>query len=115
MLSAPEAAGPSTTVVLQPLLRCAGIMLKMSNLLPKQLLRRCGRLAAVGCGRGRLLHAMVLRHHESSGPGLKDRSRCRSLISAPRGPPNETKSKYENTKLDLESTKPNETRKHAFT
>ena len=27
---------------------------------------------------------MVLEHHESSGPGLKDRSG--SLISAPRGP-----------------------------
>ena len=49
VLSAPEAAGPSTTVVLQPLLRSAGIMLKISNLLPKQLLRRCGRRAAVGC------------------------------------------------------------------
>ena len=49
VLSAPEAAGTSTAIVLQPLLRSAGIMLKISNLLPKQLLRRCGRRAAVGC------------------------------------------------------------------
>ena len=49
VLSAPEAAGTSTTVVLQPSLRCSGIMLKIAFLLPKQLLRRCGRLAAVGC------------------------------------------------------------------
>ena len=49
VLSAPEAAGTSTTVVLKPLLRCSGIMLEIAFLLPKQLLRRCGRLAAVGC------------------------------------------------------------------
>ena len=49
VLSAPEAAGTSTTVVLQPSLRCSGIMLKIAFLLPKQLLRRCGRLAAIGC------------------------------------------------------------------
>ena len=49
VLSAPEAAGTSTTVVLQPALRCSSIMLKIAFLLPKQLLRRCGRLAAVGC------------------------------------------------------------------
>ena len=48
VLCAPEAAGTSTAVVLQPLLRCAGFMLKISNLLPRQLLGRCGRRAAVG-------------------------------------------------------------------
>ena len=35
VLSAPEAAGTSTTVVLQPSLRCSGIMLKIAFLLPK--------------------------------------------------------------------------------
>ena len=35
VLSAPEAAGPSTAIVLQPLLRSAGFMLKISNLLPE--------------------------------------------------------------------------------
>ena len=49
VLCAPKAAGTSTPVVLQPLLRCSGIMLKISFGLPKLLLRRCGRLAAVGC------------------------------------------------------------------
>ena len=49
VLSAPEGAGTSPTVDLQPSLRCSGIMLKIAFLLPKQLLRRCGRLAAVGC------------------------------------------------------------------
>ena len=51
VLSAPEAAGTSTTVVLKPLLSCSGIMLEIAFLLPKQLLRRCGRRAAesVGC------------------------------------------------------------------
>ena len=48
VLCAPEAAGTSTTIVLQPSLRCAGFMLKISNLLPRQLLGRCGRRAAVG-------------------------------------------------------------------
>ena len=48
VLCAPEAAGTSAAVVLQPLLRCAGFMLKISNLLPRQLLGRCGRRAAVG-------------------------------------------------------------------
>ena len=49
VLSAPEGAGTSPTVDLQPSLRCSGIMLKISFGLPKLLLRRCGRLAAVGC------------------------------------------------------------------
>ena len=35
VLCAPEAAGTSTAVVIQPLLRCAGFMLKISNLLPR--------------------------------------------------------------------------------
>ena len=89
VLYAPEAAGTSTTIVLQPSLRCAGFMLKISNLPPKQLLQRCGRRAAVGRDgrRGRLHRARALEHHESSGPGVKDRSR--SLNSARRGPPNE--------------------------
>ena len=49
VLCAPEGAGTSPTVDLQPSLRCSGIMLKISFGLPKLLLRRCGRLAAVGC------------------------------------------------------------------
>ena len=49
VLSAPEAAGTSTTIVLQPSLRCSGFMLKIAFVLPKQLLRTGGRLAAVGC------------------------------------------------------------------
>ena len=49
VLCAPEGAGTSPTVDLQPSLRCAGFMLKISFGLPKLLLRRCGRLAAVGC------------------------------------------------------------------
>ena len=48
VLSAPKAVGTSTAVVLQPLLRCAGFMPKISYLLPNQLLGRCGRRAAVG-------------------------------------------------------------------
>ena len=48
VLCAPEAAGTSAVVVVQPLLRCAGFMLKIKNLLPRQLLGRCGRRAAVG-------------------------------------------------------------------
>ena len=48
VLSAPEAAGTSTTVILQPSLRCSGVMLKIAFLLLKQLLQRCGRRAAVG-------------------------------------------------------------------
>ena len=48
VLCALEAAGTSTAVVIQPLLRCAGFMLKIKNLLPRQLLGRCGRREAVG-------------------------------------------------------------------
>ena len=48
VLSAPKAVGTSTAVVLQPLLRCAGFMPKISYLLPNQLLGRCGRREAVG-------------------------------------------------------------------
>ena len=38
VLCALEAAGTSSAIVVQPLLRCAGFMLKISNLLPRQLL-----------------------------------------------------------------------------
>ena len=48
VLSAPKAVGTSTAVVIQPLLRCAGFMPKISYLLPNQLLGRCGRREAVG-------------------------------------------------------------------
>ena len=41
VLCAPEAAGTSTVVGLQPSLRCSGRMMKISNLHPPHLLRRC--------------------------------------------------------------------------
>ena len=68
VLCALEAAGTSTAVVIQPLLRCAGFMLKIKNLLPRQLLGRCGRREAVGrdaagcfaLGRSRTMRARAL-------------------------------------------------------
>ena len=85
VLCAPEAAGTSTTVVLQPLLRSAGFMLQISNLLPPEAAPAALR-PACSCWlrRGRLLRTRALEHHESSGPGVKVRSS--SLFSASRGP-----------------------------
>ena len=65
VLCGPEAAGTSTTVGLQPSLRCAGLMLKISNLLSRDSSCGVGEQLLAATQQAASRHG-ALEHHESS-------------------------------------------------